>query len=255
MEGKMAKIAVFGDIHSNATAYSKVLDHAGECDAWWCVGDVIGYGPDPNKCIEVIRSIDCEVVAGNHDLGAVGKISIASFNDDARMACDWTSGILTDENKAFLNGLETTVTPEKGILLSHGGPVDPVWSYIFSIEEAYLNFMSFDCWICFHGHSHVPMVFKMKNNESEKIRPADLELVSPGDGDTFELEDEYRYLVNVGSVGQPRDNDHRSCYVIFEPEERRLTYHRVEYPVDEVQERMAFAGLPRGLISRLAFGR
>lgn len=249
------KIAVFGDVHGNATAFQKVLDHAGECDAWWCVGDVIGYGPDPNKCIEVIRSIGCDVVAGNHDLGAVGKISIATFNDDALMACDWTSGILKDENKAFVNGLETTGTPMDEILLSHGGPVDPVWSYVFSIEEAHLNFMSFDRRICFYGHSHVPMIFKIKKDDGAEIKPLDPEFVSPVAGDVVELEEGYRYLVNVGSVGQPRDNDPRSCYVIFEPDEGRLTYHRVEYPVDEVQERMAFAGLPKGLITRLAYGR
>lgn len=251
----MSRIGIIGDIHGNKTALRAVLDHADECDCWWCVGDVVGYGPDPNQCVEIVTSLGASIVAGNHDLGSVGKISISSFNQDARKACEWTSGILSEQNRTVIEALLKELTPAPGVLLTHGGPIDPVWNYISSRDDAQMNFMSFDQKLCFHGHSHVPMVFRVKEGEMREKSTADIGYLSPVYGEPIQVQEDSRYLINVGSVGQPRDNDPRSCYVIYDSDERIFTYNRVDYDIDEVQERMAFVGLPEFLIARLAVGR
>ncbi|MBN1288986.1 MAG: metallophosphoesterase family protein [Actinobacteria bacterium] len=251
----MTKIGITGDIHGNRTALRAVIKHGVGCDVWWCVGDLVGYGPDPNHCLEIIGSLGAFTVAGNHDLGSIGRISIESFNDDARTACEWTSGTLTQPNMDLLGKLPVKLSPAHDILLSHGGPVDPVWNYIFSSEEAGLNFISFKERLCFHGHSHVPMVFRTEKEGVNIGARADVEYIPPEWGVPVELREDSRYLINVGSVGQPRDNDPRACYVIFDPDEDMITFHRVEYSIEEVQERMAFAGLPERLIVRLAVGK
>ncbi|MBN2169383.1 MAG: metallophosphoesterase family protein [Actinobacteria bacterium] len=251
----MSRIGIVGDVHGNKTALRAVIDHAGECDAWWCAGDLVGYGPDPNQCLEIVRSLGASTVAGNHDLGSIGRISIESFNDDAYAACEWTSGILNESNRATLEALSEKLSPADDILLTHGGPIDPVWSYIFSRGEARLNFISFKERLCFHGHSHVPMVFRIEKEDVKDGGNDAVEYLSPEWGHPIRLRGDSRYLINVGSVGQPRDNDSRSCYVLFDSDRDILTYYRVEYSIEEVQERMAFAGLPSSLIARLAVGK
>ena len=133
-------------------------------------------------------------------------------------------------------------------VIVHGSPREPVWEYITSSREAAINFLESSESVCFHGHSHAPAVFLL-----DKERQVDL--LIPEDGTEVDLQEGFRYLINVGSVGQPRDGDPRACYVFFEPELMRVSYHRVEYPIVEVQEKMAEAGLPAFLIKRLAFGR
>lgn len=246
---------MLGDIHANLPALHVVLEHAGKCDSWWCVGDVVGYGPFPNECVKAIKKLRAVCVCGNHDLGAIGSIKLTDFNVDARIACEWTGEVLEDSSKDFLRALPQRHTTKRGELVVHGSPRDPVWEYILSTKIAALNFSAFEENICFHGHSHVPAIFSTRAEVKDKISETAVELDSVKDGSRTVLEDGKRYLVNVGSVGQPRDGDPRACYAIYDSDGRILTFHRVEYPIGEVQQRMKEEGLPTFLIERLALGR
>lgn len=246
------KICLAGDIHSNFAALEAVVRDAGQVDAWWCVGDVVGYGPDPNECVETVSELGAIVVAGNHDAGTTGKMSLSSFNMDARVAGEWTAGVLTANSKSFLESLpETHYLEDSDSLLVHGSPTDPMWEYVVSATQAERNFEAFTANICFIGHTHVPLVFATppagsKEGVSETV---------PADGETIRLEAGRRYLVNVGSVGQPRDGDPRACYVMFEPAAMLITYYRVDYEVALTRRRMEEASLPSFLSSRLELGR
>jgi len=242
------RICVFGDVHGNLPALEAVLSEAGGCDGFWCVGDTVGYGPFPNECARRIEELGATGVAGNHDLGSLGKISLFDFNVHARAACEWTGRNLEERAHEYLESQPLRQTPAPGFLIVHGSPMDPVWEYIMSSEEAAMNFVGSSETVCFHGHSHAPAVFLFTLDGK-------VDLIIPEDGTEVELEAGFRYLVNVGSVGQPRDGDPRACYVIYQRDQGAISYHRVLYPVVEVQEKMAEVGLPSFLIKRLAFGR
>ena len=244
----MSRIFVFGDVHGNRPAFEAVLAQADGCEAFWCVGDTVGYGPFPNECVRKVEELGAVSVAGNHDLGSLGKISLSDFNAHARAACEWTGRNLDEQARAYLESLHLRQYPGPGCLVVHGSPREPVWEYIVSSREASMNFGESSEEVCFHGHSHAPAVFLL---DSER----QVDLIIPEDGTEVRLEEGFRYLINVGSVGQPRDGDPRACYVFFQPEQRLISYHRVPYPVVEVQEKMAEAGLPAFLIKRLDYGR
>jgi predicted phosphodiesterase len=244
----LSRICVFGDVHSSIPAFEAVLSQAGDCDAFWCVGDIVGYGPSPNESVERAEEIGAVSVAGNHDLGSLGKINLFDFNVHARLACEWTGRNLEEKTRGYLESLPLRQGTMPGCIVVHGSPREPVWEYILSSREAAMNFAESNESVCFHGHSHAPAVFYL---DSER----QVDLIIPGDGTEVELEERFRYLINVGSVGQPRDGDPRACYVIYEPERAVVCYHRVQYPIIEVQEKMAEVGLPALLIKRLAFGR
>lgn len=251
----MPRIAIVGDVHGNLPALNAVLSHCGECDALWCIGDTVGYGPYPRECVEKVESRGAVAVAGNHDLGSIGKIDLLSFNLDARDACRWTGEVLGERHTRYLDLLPLRSTPQPDSLLVHGSPRDPVWEYVISVEQASPEFKSFHERLCFHGHSHTPAVFTLDMEAQAEAGTRGVELLEPSDGESIRLDDRLRYLVNVGSVGQPRDGDARSCYVIYDADSQLLTYHRVEYPVVEVQKEMARVGLPDFLIRRLSRGR
>ena len=244
----MSRICVFGDVHGSLPAFEAVLAQAGDCDAFWCVGDTVGYGPFPNESVRRVEELGAVGVAGNHDLGSLGKISLFDFNVHARMACEWTGRNLEEQTRGYLESLHLRQYPMRGCAIVHGSPREPVWEYIVSSQEAAMNFGESSEAVCFHGHSHAPAVFLL---DSER----QIDLIIPEDGTEVRLEEGFRYLINVGSVGQPRDGDPRACYVFFKPELRLISYHRVQYPLIEVQEKMAEVGLPAFLIKRLAFGR
>jgi diadenosine tetraphosphatase ApaH/serine/threonine PP2A family protein phosphatase len=250
----LKEIALIGDVHSNFPALRAVIDAAGSLDSFWCVGDIVGYGPHPNECVETIRDISAQSVAGNHDLGSIGAIDLLSFNADAGAVCEWTGTRLSDESRAYLSSLPHRKGLQGEQLLVHGSPRNPVWEYVLSTNCAFDNFSMFKERICINGHSHVPAVFGIKEgdtgNEAQTV-----ELEVPKDGGRVSLMEDYRYMVNVGSVGQPRDGDPRSCFVIYRPEERSLTFHRVAYPVVDTQADMERFGLPRFLADRLSAGR
>jgi len=241
------RVLVISDIHANLAALESVLEDAGQVDAIWCLGDVVGYGPDPNACIELLRGLNPQHwLAGNHDWAALGKLDIAEFNPLARQATLWTRQQLTPENRAFLARLPTherAVDPR--FTLAHGSPRHPVWEYILDLQTAAANFAHFDTPYCLVGHTHVPMIFQQLNSRIE-VPPYLLDR-------EIEL-GEARLIINPGGVGQPRDGDPRASYLILDTDTLTITFRRVSYPIEETQARMQKAGLPPRLIYRLSYG-
>jgi predicted phosphodiesterase len=241
------KYLILADIHSNLEAFKAVLEDAqnhGGFGHTWCIGDVVGYGPDPSACIKLLRQLDPVCVCGNHDSAAVGKIDIGGFNSEAAQANRWTAGQLNVEEKEFLAGLPDLVV-EDGFTIVHGSPRQPVWEYIAHTITAEDNFRRFDTRFCIVGHTHVPYLFEQ---DGHGVRGSVLR-----DGDMLPLGDN-RLIINPGGVGQPRDRDRRASYAIFDAEEMVLHNYRVNYDVAATQGKMEKAGLPDFLVSRIAWG-
>ena len=240
------RILVISDIHANITAFDAVLQSAGDYDEVWCLGDTVGYGPDPNECIVRLRELPkLTCLIGNHDAAALGNIDLNTFNREARSSAHWTQNVLNDDNRKFLFGL-----PERAIVdsftLTHGSPRSPVWEYLLDPVSAYENLAYFNTDVCCIGHTHIPLIFQKPEEQDEMVG----ELVKDGEG--FLVEG--RMLLNPGSVGQPRDHDPRAAYAIYNPETRTWQSHRIAYDVESVQHRMRLAGLPSRLVHRLAEG-
>jgi diadenosine tetraphosphatase ApaH/serine/threonine PP2A family protein phosphatase len=242
---------VLSDIHSNLEAFQAVLDDAGPVDRLWCLGDVVGYGPDPNACVDLLRSKPHLCVAGNHDWATLGKLDLRDFNVDAREANLWNREQLTADNLAFLEALPETIV-EGDFTLAHGSPCEPIWEYIAHPSTAYDSFDCFDTPYCFVGHTHTPVIYRMdgdfgKEGENHTEPASDLTngLVPLGSE---------RLIINPGSVGQPRDGDSRAGYVLLDVEARTVVHRRVPYPIGQTQEKMTGHGLPPRLVTRLRFG-
>jgi diadenosine tetraphosphatase ApaH/serine/threonine PP2A family protein phosphatase len=230
------------------------IDRRGGVDRIWCLGDIVGYGPDPHECIEALRETAHISTAGNHDLAAIGRVSADEFNPDAAEACRWTTKRLTAADADYLGSLPLAVTQDDFTLV-HGSPRDPVWEYILHVSQARDNFDAFNTGVCIVGHSHVPLVFAMERSNG----PSRAERETTARQFTDELmltasTGGARMIVNPGAVGQPRDGDPRAAYAIYDSENGVITPCRVEYDVAATQARMGAAGLPMGLISRLSYG-
>jgi predicted phosphodiesterase len=240
---------IVSDIHANLTAFDAVLADVDldTIDRIWCLGDVVGYGPCPNQCIDrLLEFSEYLCVAGNHDWAAIGRISIAEFNPSAQVACRWTGQQLTEDNRAWLASLPTKIV-EGNCTLVHGSPREPIWEYIIYPSTAQLNFQFFDTQLCFVGHTHAPAIFR------EETSTQKFEISIPVPDQPIRVNDE-RLNINPGSVGQPRDGDPDAAYMVFDPESNALEYHRVSYDVASTQELMMKKGLPESLFSRLSFG-
>jgi predicted phosphodiesterase len=241
------KYLVIADIHSNIKAFEAVLEDAhnhGGFGHVWCLGDVVGYGPDPSACISLLKTLDPVCVCGNHDLAAVGKIDIGDFNSDAARANRWTSGQLSGDDRDFLLGMPEVLVQDDFTLV-HGSPRLPLWEYIAHAFTASDNFKCFDTKYCLVGHTHVPFVF-----EQDEI------LVNEGymsSNDILKL-GERRLIINPGGVGQPRDRDPRASYAIYDSEDRALYHYRASYDIESTQARMEKEGLPEFLVTRIARG-
>lgn len=241
------RVLVLADVHSNLAALEAVLAAAGSFDQVWCLGDIVGYGSRPRECVEQIRVLaGPTTVLGNHDAACLGRLPLDGFNPVARIALRWTMQQLGEEERAFLEGLpEKLVLPE--ITLVHGSLRAPIWEYLFTTEQAQENFPLLTTRLCFFGHTHVP--FLLSEEAAQRGEPP----YHPHDGETRELRGG-RFLVNPGSVGQPRDGDPRAAFMLWEPERQCITFRRVAYNIPAVQEEMRALGLPELLIERLAFG-
>jgi diadenosine tetraphosphatase ApaH/serine/threonine PP2A family protein phosphatase len=242
------RIAVLADIHANLTAFEAVLgdiEEKGGVDEFWCLGDIVGYGPDPGECIKLLRTLDPVCVSGNHDLGAIGKIDLSYFNPAAAEACRWTATRLNPVDARYLEDLPATVQKDD-FLLAHGSPMEPALEYIISTGIAAKNFAFFESRFCLVGHTHVPLAFKEEEGFCVSIA------LSPGIGLVL---GEKRMIINPGGVGQPRDGDPRASYGIYESEGKMFRLYRVEYNIRTTQDKMVKAGLPIQLISRLEVGR
>jgi len=238
---------IISDIHANLPALNAVLAAAEPFDRVWCLGDIIGYGPDPNGCIEKIRGLpNLQCVKGNHDAAILGEIDINAFNSEARKSLEWLVNKLKPKNKQWLGTLEERLTIDD-FTIAHGSPRNPVWEYILDIESARENMSHFETQYCLVGHSHFPCVFQMGEDSTQLP-----ELMLMPIDEPFTLEN--KSIVNPGSVGQPRDRDPRSSYLIYDNEENQWSYHRVEYNVLKVQKRILAAELPKRHASRLSEG-
>jgi diadenosine tetraphosphatase ApaH/serine/threonine PP2A family protein phosphatase len=241
------KILLMSDIHANLVALDAVLSDCSEYDAIWNLGDTIGYGPKPRESID--RMVDLfasPVLVGNHDLACIGEVDIAEFNPVAQVASRWTALQLGMDHRAYLADLPAMTTAQ-AYTLAHGSPRSPVWEYVTNATVATENFDSFETGVCFIGHTHIAMYAVIR----EGAPSAEIHPFRPGDA--IEL-DSARYLINPGSVGQPRDRDPRAAYAVLDTERSTVTAHRAEYDIATTQRQMAIANLPEILIARLAHG-
>ncbi len=240
------RVLLLTDIHANLVALEAVVRDAGPVDAVWCLGDVVGYGPRPNECCAWVEERAAPTVAGNHDWASLGRLDLDDFNPSARAATRWTIDQLTPHTHDWLAALpERAVAGEQTIV--HGSPRQPIWEYLLRPAQAAANFAHFDSPICFVGHTHVPTVF------AERPAGGGVTLHRPAAGETIALTGG-RYIVNPGSVGQPRDGDPRAAYALYDPDTGRLEFRRLAYDIAATQRQMADAGLPASLIARLDHG-
>lgn len=242
------RIALLSDIHSNLPALEAVAADIPEIDEVWVLGDIVGYGPQPNEVIATLQAMGARSVLGNHDGAAIGGVDPASFNPDARAAIDWTAGVIDENSRAYLATLPE-VRRDGELTAVHGSPRDPIWEYITSRGIAAANLDHFETRLCAFGHTHVPVVFEEEGDDLE-IRPGlPGTRVDLGGG---------RALVNPGSVGQPRDGHPDAAYALLSMDGDAavsMEFRRVRYDVDRTQRLMREAGLPGRLAERLSFGR
>jgi predicted phosphodiesterase len=242
----MACTAVISDVHSNLEALNSVLENIEkECAGKILfIGDIVGYGPDPNECIEIIRNKSHIVLAGNHDRASVGMHDTISFNPLARAAIEWTSTVLSDENKNFLSNLPLTKRlAGDSFFLVHGSPYEPEkWHYVVDSADARKNFDYFKESICFVGHSHIPLIIE-RSFDGEALSLKDKSI----------LKENSRYIINTGSVGQPRDSNPDAAYALLR--DNTIEIKRVSYDILLTQKKMRKAGLPSYLSDRLSVGR
>ena len=236
------------DIHANLAAFNAVLDdmeQRGGVEEIWCLGDIVGYGPDPHECIERLQRYNHVCVAGNHDWAAIGKISTAEFNPDAALACQWTTRQLSQADIQYLETLPLTIDKDKFTLV-HGSPREPIWEYVISTGIARENFSFFQSPYCLVGHSHVPLIFKEEDGSCTFSRLVANIGLALG---------ESRLIINPGGVGQPRDGDPRASYAIYDSDTRIVKLYRIPYDVAATQDKMMAKGLPVRLAVRLQQGR
>jgi predicted phosphodiesterase len=242
------RIAVLSDIHANLPALEAVRADLSDIDQVWVLGDIVGYGPQPNEVVSTLQSMGARSVLGNHDGAAIGTVDPAYFNPDARKAIEWTAEAIDPNTRAYLATLPE-VRRDGGLTAVHGSPRDPIWEYITSSSIAAANFESFETRLCLFGHTHLPIAYRLVANAVE---------ATPGlPGDVVAL-DGGRALLNPGSVGQPRDGLPDASYAILDvtPEATgTIAFHRVRYEVDRTQRLMRELGLPARLAERLSYGR
>ena len=241
------RILILSDVHANLTALDAVLEDAGSFDRVWCLGDIVGYGPDPNESIERIRSLPgLQCVKGNHDAAILGEIPTRAFNHEARDSLTWLESELSQANKAWLAGLDDRLVMEQ-VTLVHGSPRNPIWEYIMDLGSGRENMNRFDTQICLVGHTHLPSIYIMEGSTPQSTRHYGLT-----EGEPFNIN--RKSILNPGSVGQPRDNDPRSSYLLYDDDFEQWVFKRVAYDVRHVQDRILAAGLPKRHAYRLAEG-
>jgi predicted phosphodiesterase len=242
------RIAIVSDIHGNRQAFDSVLDSIAEseCEKLWCLGDLVGYGADPDACVELARENAAICLAGNHDLGVRGTLPLEQFSRGAALAATWTQETIKPDTLDFLNRLEPSNTNE-AVALYHASPRDPVWEYVLSPLQAELCFDVQAKRVSLIGHSHVALSFSRFPGEpaSGQTRAADEEIDLDGG----------EWLINPGSVGQPRDGDPRAAWVELDLDAARVIYRRVEYDIAAAGAAIRAARLPDSLAERLLYGQ
>ncbi len=239
------RYALISDVHANFEALQSVLADIKKEGIKEIIflGDAVGYGPDPEECLHIL-SLQCKIlITGNHDSAVIGLTDIGLFNFYARRAIEWSIERISDDKIGILKKFKISEKVyEKDIFLVHSTPKEPEkWSYLHSFEDAQINFDFFDAKICFLGHTHSPFIIERKSSGELALHSNEIW-----------LSDTSRYIVNVGSVGQPRDRDSRSCYCIFD--DGFIYFRRIEYDIKKTQYKMVRYGLPQYLINRLTYG-
>ena len=246
------RILILSDLHSNATALDAVLDAAEGCwDLSVCLGDVVGYGPDPNEVAARLRELGTQTIRGNHDKAVAGLMPTDDFNPVAKSAVDWTRGQLKPDHLEWLSTLPPGPLATDGIVLVHGAFQDED-EYVFTPEQALDGLLESTAPVTFFGHTHHQGGFSYLDSHLEvlQIRPRHSESFA-----ALRVELPRRYLLNPGSIGQPRDGDPRAAFAIADLEHQIIEFWRVPYDVSVVQGRMRAAHLPEQLIQRLSVGR
>jgi predicted phosphodiesterase len=242
------RIAVISDIHGNRHAFEAVLDAVAQTPSTeiWCLGDLVGYGADPDACVALAGAHASICLAGNHDLGVTGAIPLEQFSRGAALAAHWTQDTITPETRAFLEALEPQrIEPE--VALYHASPRDPVWEYVLSPLQAELCLDVQAHRISLIGHSHVALYFaRFPGVAATGGTRGDSEHLDLGDGE---------WLLNPGSVGQPRDGDPRAAWLELDLDEWTATYHRTDYDIDGAAAAIRAARLPDSLAERLQYGQ
>ena len=239
------RVAVISDVHANYHALAAVLEEidAAAVEAVWCLGDTVGYGPRPNECCETVQARAAECLVGNHDLVALDELAVADFNDEAAAAAVWTRQVLTQESRSFLAGLKPLASLD-GVDLFHASARDPVWEYVLTEEAAHATLELTKAPLVLVGHSHVALALTLDGTEvAGGLAPAGTEVELNG-----------RWLLNPGSVGQPRDGDPRAAWLLVDLEQRFAAFQRVAYSIEKTQSEMRERGLPRALAARLERG-
>ncbi len=240
------RVLIITDVHGNEVALEAVLaDAKGQYDVVWCLGDLVGYGPNPNECVERVQELPSLIcLVGNHDKAALGDIDLSTFNVDARTSTEWSQSVLNDKNREYLAGLTGSVITD-GFTLAHGSPREPVWEYILDSYTALANFDYFNTRTCFVGHTHTPIIYHMFESACQAYMPSYDEELYLTEG---------RFIVNPGSVGQPRDGNPDAAYGILDTERNVFIHKRVPYDIAETQKRMREHELPMRLVLRLELG-
>jgi predicted phosphodiesterase len=243
------RYAVLSDVHGNLEALEAVLAHASRHrpDVYLCLGDTVGYGPDPDACARRVQALRGPAIAGNHDRAAAGALDVSGFTPLARAAIGWTMGVIAEETRRWLAGLPERVEGP-AFLAVHGSPRDPIEEYILDLPTSLAIFAECVFSLCLVGHSHLPGAFVLAADGTVSARRL-------AAGRAVSLVASSRYIINAGSVGQPRDGDPRACYLLLDMTARAVTLHRLAYPFAVTQEKMAARGLPAPLAHRLALGR
>ena len=239
-------IAVLGDIHANLDALETVLADCREqgVTEYLCTGDIVGYNARPHECLEIVRGLGCPIVMGNHDHYVSSNQNLDDFNPHAAAVIQWTRGQLSDEEMEFLRGLPFVAT-KMGVTLVHATMDSPeAFGYVFDHLQAEAHFIHQKTPLCFHGHTHCPMIYEKQIGAVYRI-----------DAQDFSLPIGRKYFINVGSVGQPRDGDPRASYALYDPQARKVSFRRIEYDIEAAQAKIREAGLPERLAERLAVGQ
>jgi diadenosine tetraphosphatase ApaH/serine/threonine PP2A family protein phosphatase len=295
------RYAVISDIHANQEALQTVLSELASIarrtgepfDGLWCLGDLVGYGPEPGDCVDLVRAHTDVVIAGNHDRAVAGMLSVEQFNDSAQVTADWTRDRLSEEHLRYLSELSERMYFGDCTLV-HGSPRHPIWEYLTSPEGAQPSFSCFSSQFCLVGHTHVPSIFLQREAASEPVvagrsRPRrgrlikearlldevseeetlrllaveqeaivrqtmvpGCEMLLPGEG-LWAPPAGCRAIINPGSVGQPRDNDPRAAFLVYDTE-RGFEFYRIAYPIEQTQRKIWRSGLPARMAVRLTYG-
>jgi predicted phosphodiesterase len=238
------RIAVISDIHGNLHALEAVLESIASDapETVWCLGDLVGYGPRPNRCCALVAERAELCLIGNHDLGVLSRLDLGEFAPDAATSARWTAEVLSDESRAYLESLQPQLVRED-VELYHASPRDPIWEYVLSPDVAVASLAATSAPLVLVGHSHVPLRYGWEQQT----------LALCEDGTQVDLAGE-RWLLNPGSVGQPRDGDQRAAYLLLDFDLKRAEFKRVRYPIEKTQAEIRERGLPEALAERLAHG-